>query len=205
VGWLAHYARACVLFVDYGLAPEARFPGQIRQVHAALEWAAGNGPFGLSQATGLYLAGDSAGAGIALASLLLARRHRTPLPDAAVFFCGMFDLQSSSSAFIQAASRRQSMVEAYLGKLDLADDPLASPIRAELTGLPAMLLQTGTLDGCRADSEIVASRAEEAGVSATLQVWPETFHLWQRFAPMATEADDALQAAARFIMAHGRF
>jgi acetyl esterase/lipase len=204
VGWLAHYAGACVLFVNYGLAPEVRFPTQIRQVHAALEWAATNGPLDRSPATGLYLAGDSAGAGIALATLVMAHRNRTLLPDAAVFFCGMFDLLSSSSAFIQAASRRQSMVEAYLGRLALADDPLASPIRAELTGLPAMLLQTGTLDGCRADSEIVARRAEEAGVSVTLQVWPETFHLWQRFAPLASEADEALQAAGRFIIAHGR-
>jgi len=199
LAWLAYYASASVLFVDYTLAPEARFPTQLHQVHDALAWAASNGPSGASDAAGLFIAGDSAGAGIALAALLMARANGAPLPDGALFFCGMFNLAHASSAFIQAASRRQSMVEAYLGDLALVEDPLASPIRADLGGLPPLLVQTGTMDGCRADSAILSERAKAAGVPVTLQVWQDTFHVWQRFAPLAPEADEALQAAGRFI------
>ncbi len=199
VAWLAQYSGASVLFVDYDLAPEVKFPNQIQQVYTALEWAAENGPLGPDPATRLFVAGDSAGAGIALAALVTARDNRTRLPDGALFFCGMFDLVGSSSMFIQAAPRRQMMVEAYLGDLALAVQPLASPIRADLAGLPPMLLQTGTLDACHADTEIMAERAKAADVCVTLQVWTDTFHLWQRFAPLAPEAEEALQAAGRFI------
>jgi acetyl esterase/lipase len=199
VAWLAHYSGASVLFVGYQLAPEVKFPTQIQQVCAAFEWAAENGPLGRDPATRLFVAGDSAGAGIALAALVTARDNGTRRADGALFFCGMFDLVRSSSTFIQAAPRRQMMVEAYLGDLAVAVQPLASPIRADLAGLPPMLLQTGTRDACRADSEIMAERAKAADVCVTLQVWPDTFHLWQRFAPLAPEAEEALQAAGRFI------
>ena len=204
VAWLAHFSGGSVLFVDYDRAPEAKFPHQIQQVCAALEWAAANGPLGRDPATRLFMAGDSSGAGIALAALVTARDNRTRLPDGALFFCGMFDLVSSSSMFIQAAPRRQKMVEAYLGDPAVAVQPLASPIRADLAGLPPMLLQTGTLDACRADSDIMAERAKAADGCVTLEVWPDTFHLWQRFAPLAPEAEEALQAAGRFICCKDR-
>jgi acetyl esterase/lipase len=91
------------------------------------------------------------------------------------------------------------MVEAYLPDSTTVADPLASPLRADLTNLPPLLLQTGTADGCRADSESFAERVRGAGGKAILSIWPDMFHVWQRFSPLLPEAHQALIEAAAFL------
>jgi acetyl esterase/lipase len=201
VAWLAHQVGGSVLFVDYGLAPERKFPIQVEQAHAALVWAAKNGPTGPHATAAFAIAGDSAGAALAVGAMLLARAKGSVMPRAAALFCGMLDLDPVTSAFAGSSRRMIEMIEAYLPDGTTAADPLASPLRADLTGLPAMLLQTGTADGCRADSETFAERLRGAGGHATLSVWPEMFHVWQRFAPLLPEAHQALVEAGNFLRA----
>jgi acetyl esterase/lipase len=202
VAWLAHEVGGPVLFVDYALAPERKFPIQVGQAHAALVWAAENGPAGAGGTRALAIAGDSAGAALAVGAMLLARARGSVMPRAAALFCGMLDLVPATSAFAGSSRRMIEMIEAYLPEGTTTTDPLASPLRADLTGLPAMLLQTGTADGCRADSETLAERLRGAGGHATLSVWPDMFHVWQRFAPLLPEAHQALVEAGAFLRAN---
>ncbi len=201
VAWLAHEVGGSVLFVEYGLAPERKFPTQIEQAHTALVWAAGHGPAGAGTTDALAVAGDSAGAALAVGAMLLARERGSVMPQAAALFCGMLDLDPVASAFAGSSRRMIEMVEAYLPSGTTVANPLASPLRADLAGLPAMLLQTGTADGCRADSETFTHRLRDAGGQATLRVWPEMFHVWHRFAPLLPEAHQALVEAAAFLRA----
>ncbi len=199
VAWLAHGARGQVLFVDYALAPEGRFPVQVDQVtsvlQAALASEIGNAP--------VFLAGDSAGACMAVSALVEARDTGLPHPAAAILLCGMLELDPTRSAFANANPRIRDMVRAYLGNV-APTDRRANPGVADLAGLPPMLLQTGTADGCRADVERFHARAVAAGVDATLSVWPEMFHVWHRFAPLLPPASGALAEAAAFITAHSQ-
>src|SRR5262245_47017099 len=91
-GWLAHAARAAVLFVSYRLAPEHRFPAGLDDATAALAWAQEHGPDGPAPARALFIAGDSAGAALAVSAMLQARAARAALPQAAALLCGMLDL-----------------------------------------------------------------------------------------------------------------
>jgi acetyl esterase/lipase len=202
VAWLAHELRGAVLFVDYALAPERKFPTQIEQAHTALTWGAGNGPSGPGITSALAIAGDSAGAALAIGALLLARARGSVMPRAAALFCGMLDLDPATSAFAGSSRRMIEMVEAYLPEGTTVRDPLASPLHAHLADLPPMLLQTGTADGCRGDSETFAERLRGAGGQAKLAIWPEMFHVWQRFAPLLPEAHQALVEAADFLRAN---
>jgi len=202
VAWLAHELGGSVLFVDYELAPERKFPSQIEQAYTALVWAASNGPAGGGATGALAIAGDSAGAALAVGALLLARANGSVMPRAAALFCGMLDLDPATSAFAGSTRRMIEMIGAYLPDGTSVADPLASPLRADLKDLPKMLLQTGTADGCRADSETFTQRLRDAGGHATLSVWQEMFHVWQRFAPLLPEAHQALVEAAAFLRAN---
>jgi acetyl esterase/lipase len=199
VAWLAHELGGSALFVDYGLAPEKKFPTQIEQAHTALVWASRNGPAGAEVTDALTIAGDSAGAALAVGAMLLSRERGSVMPRAGALFCGMLDLDPVASAFAGSSRRMIEMVEAYLPNGTSVADPLASPLRADLAGFPKILLQTGTADGCRADSEPFTHRLRVAGAHATLSVWPEMFHVWQRFAPLLPEAHQALVEAAKFL------
>jgi len=201
VAWLAYELGGAVLFVDYGLAPEHKFPSQIDQANTALTWAARNGPAGPGAAGALAIAGDSAGAALAVGAMLQARAKGSVMPGAAVLLCGMLDLDPATSAFAGSTQRMIEMVAAYLPEGTKVTDPLASPLRADLAGFPPMLLQTGTADGCRRDSETFTQRLQKAGGDATLSVWPDMFHVWQRFAPLLPEAHQALIEAAAFLRA----
>lgn len=197
VAWLAHSAQGHVLFVDYTLAPEARFPWQIDQTASVLQ-AALAGEVGDSP---VFIAGDSAGACIALSALISARDSGLAQPAAAIALCGMLDIDPARSAFANANPRIRAMVGAYLGKV-APSDPLANPACADLAALPPLLLQTGTADGCRPDVERFHARAVAAGVDATLSVWHEMFHVWHRFAPLLSSASVALAEVGAFVTAH---
>jgi len=197
MAWLAHSAQGHVLFVDYTLAPEARFPLQIDQTANVLQAALA----GEVEDSPVFIAGDSAGACIALSALISARDSGLAQPVAAIALCGMFDIDPSRSAFANANPRIREMVRAYLGEVAVSD-PVANPGIADLAGLPPLLLQTGTADGCRPDVERFHARAVAAGVDSTLSVWPEMFHVWHRFAPLLSSASRALAEAGAFIATH---
>ena len=202
LGWLSQYAGCAILSIEYSLAPEAKYPTQVDEAERVWEWLAGHGPWENDAASARFIAADSAGAAIAVALMLRTRACGGSLPDAAAFFCAMLDLNAETSSFVRSSQRLRDMVQAYVrDALDLTD-PAVCPMIAPLQGLPPMLLQTGSADDARSDSERFAERAIAAGVDAKLVVWPDMFHVWHRFAPLLPEATAALAAAGSFLATH---
>jgi epsilon-lactone hydrolase len=158
---------------------------------------------------GVVVAGDSSGGGLLLSLLLTLKRDGLPLPASAVMFCPWLDLSMqtppSSDAPLATDEDVRRCVEAYLAGHP-ADDPIVDPLRADLSGLPPMLIQAATGDARLTDAKALAARAQEHGVDARLELFPVEAHAFQLFWSFLPEAADAMEAAGRFIQEdrHGR-
>jgi acetyl esterase/lipase len=187
-------ARARVLNVGYRLAPEHPFPAAVLDAVAAVRWlwSASSAP------SRTALAGDSAGGGLVLATLLALRDAGGPLPAAGVAISPVTDLEATGESMTTRADvdlllRPDGMKEAadlYLAGQD-PRHPYASPLHGDLAGLPPLLIQVGDAEVLLDDSTRFAARAEQAGVDVTLEVWPEMPHVWHAFAGFLPEADRA--------------
>lgn len=177
-------ARFRVVAVDYRLAPEHTFPAAIEDavaVHRAL-LNEGTEPWRVT------VAGDSAGGGLALAMLLLLRDALVPLPAAAGLFSPWTDL-AATGASVQENDRKDVMFGArelpmvaanYLAGAD-PRDPLASPLYADLSGLPLLHIHVGRDEVLRDDSTRLAEKARAAGTPAELKIWPVVPHAFPVF------------------------
>lgn len=200
VAWLAEATGYSILFPEYRLAPEHRFPAAVDDSETALRWIDSNGPGGrVGKARYIVVSGDSAGGGLSVASMLRARSRNFRMPDAALLICAMLDLDEKTSKFLQMNQRSRDIPRLYVAGLEDLAHPEASPILADLQGLPPLLLQTGTQDYCRDDSVRFARRARDAGIKTTLEEWPDMFHVWQRYAPKLPEANQALEAMGNWL------
>ena len=197
-------AQARVLLPDYRLAPEEPFPAAVEDAVAAYRWLLGR-----SIAPGrIVIAGDSAGGGLTVATLLALRDAGVPLPAAGVCISPWVDLTCSGGSYTTRAdadpivkrSGVSEMATAYLAGKDPAT-PLASPMFADLTGLPPLLVQVGDAEVLLDDSVQLAERAGKAGVSATLDVWPSMIHVWHWFFPMLDEGQAAIDKIGAFVRA----
>ncbi len=205
MGHLAHATGARMLLIEYRLAPEHPFPAAIEDALTAYRWLLGQG----FAAERLVVAGDSAGGGLALATLLAARTAALPMPAAAVCLCPWTDLACTGESMITKAARpfivepevARLSAQLYLGGAD-PRNPLASPLYADLAGLPPLLLQAGGDDTLLDDATRLADRARLAGVAVELQVWPEMVHEWQQFADIVPESKRALADIGAFVRRH---
>lgn len=204
-------ASACrVLGLAYRLAPEHRFPAPLHDALAAYDWLLAQG-FAPQR---IGFAGDSAGAGLALSALLSLHDAGRPLPAAAVLMSAWTDLSASGASY---ESRTQldpihqrpmilAMARNYLGADDetAADprDPLASPLFAELAGLPPLLIQVGDRETVLSDSTMFAEKACAAGVRVELEVWENMIHVFQQFPAELIEAREAIESIGRFLQEH---
>ncbi len=185
--------------LDYRLAPENPFPAAIDDALAAYKDLLGGG-------RQIVIAGDSAGGGLALATMLAARRDGLPLPAAAVVFSPWTDLTLSGASFdtrgdFDPLFSREHM-EAYAKHYLAGHDPhdgLASPLLADLTGLPPLLIQVGSAEVLLDDALQLAVRAAEQEVDVSLDVVSGAPHVYQLMVGVMDEADEALDHAARFI------
>jgi epsilon-lactone hydrolase len=200
-GWLSDRAAAAILFVEYRLAPEYRFPAAVNDTFAAYLHALDAGPGVPSAPRSVFVAGDSAGGGLAMACVQKARESGVRLPDGGVILCGMLDLDEETSRFLQLTQRSRDGVRLYVDRLKDLKDPLASPMYADLARFPPLLIQTGTDDYCADENERFARKAEAAGVDTVFESWPEMIHVWQRFAPKLPEANQALDRIGEWIRA----
>ncbi|MSQ41464.1 MAG: alpha/beta hydrolase [Dehalococcoidia bacterium] len=203
-------ASGCaMLSLDYRLAPAAPFPAAVDDAVAALRWMHEQGPRGPAPASATFLAGDSAGGGLALAVLFQARDRGLPMPRAAVTLSAWTDL-AGTGASLHTRAQADPMVNgralgatalAYLGSAD-ARDPLASPLYGDFRELPPLLLQVGDAEVLLDDTLRVAERARTAGVRVTVEVEPEAPHVYQLAAAEAPEAQAAVRRIGAFLQQH---
>ena len=197
-GALAAAAQMGVLVPDYRLAPEHPFPAALDDAQRAYLWLREQA----RDPDGVVVAGDSAGGGLLLSLLLALKRDGIPFPAAAVIFCPWLDLtgRTSSASDVPLASDEdvRRCVAAYLAGHP-ADDPIVDPLRADLSGLPTMLIQAATGDARLADAKALAMRAQDHGVDARLELFPVDAHAFQLFWSFLPEAADAMEAAGAFI------
>lgn len=199
---IAGAAGASALLLDYRLAPEHPFPAAVEDATAAYRWL-------LDQATApehIVIAGDSAGGGLTVATLLALREARVPLPAGGVCISPWVDLTCSGASYATKAAadpivRRagvEEMARAYLGATP-PRTPLASPLFADLRGLPPLLIHVGSDEVLLDDAVQLAERAKAAGVDATLEIYDRMIHVWHWFLPMLDEAQTAVEAIGRFV------
>src|SRR5258705_2631613 len=173
------------LVIDYRMGPEHRFPAAVDDAVSTYRWLldAGYAPERLA------IAGDSAGGGLTMATLIALRDQKLPLPATGVCLSPWVDLagegesMTTKEAVDPMVTRGPllALAKHYLGGAD-AKTPLASPLWADLRGLPPLLIHVGTSETLLDDSTRLAERARKAGVEADLEAWTEMIHVWHALA-----------------------
>ncbi len=192
-----------VLGVEYRRAPEHCFPAPVDDALAAYAWLREQG----IAVDRIAFAGDSAGAGLALSTLLSLREQALPMPAAAVLMSAWTDLSASGDSYrsradvdpIHQRPMILAMARGYLGEGVDARDPRASPLFADLHGLPPLLLQVGDRETVLDDSRAFAVKAKAAGVDVRLEVWDDMIHVFQQFPAELVEARRAVAAIGAFL------
>lgn len=191
-GALALETDAGVLVPEYRLAPEHPFPAAVDDVASAYSWMLERGV----DAEEVVFCGDSAGGGLALSALLTLQQRGVPLPGGAILMCPWIDLSMQLQDEVSDVVQRTAV--AYLGAHP-ADDPVVSPLTADLTGLPPLLVQAATGDHWLADANALIDRAREQGLDARLELYSVDAHVFQLFWSFLPEAAEALREAGRFV------
>jgi acetyl esterase/lipase len=205
VSHIAGAAKTRALLIDYRLAPENPFPAAVEDSTAAYEWLLSQG----IAAGNIIIAGDSAGGGLTVATLMSLREKELPLPAAAVLISPWVDLAITGDSIISKADidpmvtkeALTEMAEAYLGNAD-PRTALASPLYADLDGLPPVLIHVGTAEILLDDAVRMAERAGKAGVDVTLNTAEDMCHVWHFFSAMLPEALEAIEEIAQFMRKH---
>jgi len=199
---LSRASKARVLVIDYRLAPEHPHPAAVDDSVAAYRWMLGQG---LKPAR-IVVAGDSAGGGLTVATLLAIRDAKLPLPGAGACLSPWVDLEGIGESMTTKASVDPivqkpgllQMAAAYLGGKD-PRTPLAAPLYADLSGLPPLLIQVGTAETLLDDASRLAERARKAGVTVSYEPWDSMIHVWHLFAPMLDEGQQAIDRIGEFV------
>ena len=200
-GALAMVTRRQILVPEYRLAPEHPFPAPLDDARSAYLSLLADG----TPAEQVAVAGDSSGAGLVLSLLLALRDEGHPPPGRAVLMCPWIDLgggtreiPADGSPLIITPDATAQFAELYLSGHP-ADDPLVTPLDADLSGLPPLLVQAGTGDNLVNEARLLAERGAGAGVDVSLELYPVSTHDFHLFWTFLPEAADALHRAGEFL------
>ena len=201
-GRLSRAARAKVLLINYRLAPENPFPAAVDDAVMSYRWLLEQGV----SPERIMIAGDSAGGGLTLATLVALRDAGEALPACATCFSPWVDLEGEGDSAqpgavddpMVALEGLQDMARQYAGT-DLRN-PLAAPLYADLSGLPPLLVFVGTREILKDDATRVVDNARAAGVDTTLSVGEGLIHVWQVF-PLP-ESAESLEQVSEFVGKH---
>jgi acetyl esterase/lipase len=204
VGDLVRRTGVNAITLDYRLAPEHPYPAAVEDARAAYEGLLGQG----MDPGQIVLAGESAGGGLAVATLLASREAGLPMPSCAFLMSPYADLTLSGETLVERQSLDPILTPEglrvrapeYLAGAD-PSDPLISPIFGDLSGLPPLLIQVGSHEILLSDAIRLAARAATADVAVTLDVTPGVPHVFQGFAGLLDEAGAALDRASDFVKA----
>jgi len=202
VGELARRTGTRAITLDYRLAPEHPYPAAVADAQDAYQGLLEQGV----DAGQIALAGESAGGGLAVATLLALRDADIPLPSCAFLMSPYADLTLSGDSIADREAVDRTLtpeglrlrIPDYVAGAD-ASDPLISPVFADLTGLPPLLIQVGSNEILLSDALRLAERAATDDVTVTLDVTDNVPHVFQAFAAMLDEADAALDRASTFL------
>lgn len=205
VSRIARASGARALNVDYALAPEKPFPAAVEDSTKAYRWLLKQGV----RPESIVIAGDSAGGGLTGATLLALKAAGDPMPGGAVFLSPWLDLAATGETVV---TRKEAdpmiksdllaeMAKLYYGSAS-ATDPLVSPLYGDYAGLPPMLIQVGDAEVLLSDSTRYADKAKAAGVDVTIEVFDEMIHVFQVFAPMLPEGQQAIDKIGEWVKSH---
>jgi epsilon-lactone hydrolase len=197
--------HAKAISVDYRLAPEHPYPAAVDDAHAAYKALLEDG----FDPSDIVFAGESAGGGLAIATLVNARDHGLPLPAAAYVMSPYADLTLAGATIdakravdpLLSREALQARVPDYTSGRDAALG-LISPVFADLSGLPPLIIQAGSHEVLLDDAVRLARQAAIADVEATLEITPGVPHVFQAYHPILDEAPAALDRAGQFLSAH---
>jgi acetyl esterase/lipase len=203
-GRISGAAQARVLLVGYRLAPEHPFPAALDDTLAAYGWMLANG----ASPERVALGGDSAGGGLAIATLVAIKDAELPMPAAGFCISPWVDLEGLGDSMTTRAAVDPLISREYVTRkaaLYLAGKhphtPLAAPLYADLAGLPPLLIQVGTSETLLDDSKRLAERARGAGVDVVLEMWEGMIHGWHVFAETLDEGQRAIDRLGEFVRA----
>lgn len=202
-----NYAKmlgARVYMPDYRLAPEHQFPAPIDDTLRAYEWL-------LEQniaASKIAFAGESAGGAMVVSVMVAAKSKGLPLPAVGSSISPWANLEHTGASMsnregldpLNSKPVLDILARAFLGDT-LANHPLASPVFADVTGLPPILVQIGENELMLSDAMRLANHLADNRVRVNLEVWPGMFHAWHFYAGMLDEGQQALESSVRFIEA----
>ena len=201
---LAGFSGCTVLSVDYRLAPEHPFPGPLDDVLAAVAFVQAGGLGAGVDPARIALAGDSAGANLALGAMLALRDAGKPMPLTAALFYGCFapifetpsHRRFGDGSYLLGSANMRWYWANFLGNADFDRAPAhAAPLTADLAGLPPLYLNAAGLDPLLDDTLMLSGRLAEAGVRHRFDLWPGVVHGFLRLARDLPPAVAALQAA----------
>lgn len=198
---LAIASQCSVLIINYRLAPENPYPAALEDALTAYRWLISEN----HEPSRVFIAGDSAGGGLAVAALLALRDTRESLPAGALCFSPWLDLTQSGDTYrtnekLDPILNRvilEGYARYYIGT-EAADNPYISPLHADLRGLPPILLHCGKNEVLLGDSIRFCEKARQAGVKVTFRAWDDMIHEFQ-IIPLLPQAKESLQQAAEFI------
>ncbi len=203
IAWrLAEAGDVRVLLVDYRLAPEHPFPAALEDSIECYRWLLAQG----IAPDQIAIGGDSAGGGLSVATMVNIKNLGMPMPNCAILLSPWTDLSLSGDS-VKANASSDVMLTAgalkktsghYLGQSDHTA-PLASPLFADLSGLPATFVQVSESEILLSDAQRLVTKIVDAGGEAKLETWPNMPHVWQILASRIPEGKAAIAKLGEFL------